>query len=81
MNEFILVKAHTELGEAYLNYKCYEQSIDHLTVALKMNGRLFQNVEEAKLYHSHILNLLGKSYYLIGSREDAMELLLKSLEI
>jgi hypothetical protein len=38
---FILVKAYTQLGEAYLNNKYYEQALDHLTTALKLNGSLF----------------------------------------
>ena len=29
-SDFRLVKAHYHIGEAYLNYKCYEQAIDHL---------------------------------------------------
>jgi hypothetical protein len=57
---FILVKAYTNLGEAYLNNKYYEQSLDHLTTALKLNGSLFSKLEETKQFHSHILTLLGK---------------------
>ena len=38
---FILVQAYTQLGEAYLNNKYYEQALDHLTTALKLNGSLF----------------------------------------
>ena len=39
-SDFRLVMAHYHIGEAYLNYKCYEQAIDHLTVALKKNSKL-----------------------------------------
>ena len=72
-DQFVLIKAHTNLGfllkivkivnqiisfrEAYLNYKCNEQAIDHLTIALKKNGKLFK---ENNSYHTHILTLLGK---------------------
>lgn len=28
---FLLVTAHCDLGEAYLEAKCYQQSLDHLT--------------------------------------------------
>lgn len=59
-NQFILIRAHTDLGEAYLNYKCNEQAIDHLTIALKKNGKLFKEIKESPSYHSHILTLLGK---------------------
>lgn len=45
---FILVKAYTQLGEAYLNNRYYEQALDHLTTALKLNGSLFQKHEETK---------------------------------
>ena len=46
--------------EAYLNHKYYEQALDHLTTALKLNGSLFSKLEETKQFHSHILTLLGK---------------------
>ena len=45
---FILVRAYTQLGEAYLHNKYYEQALDHLTTALKLNGSLFQKHEETK---------------------------------
>lgn len=57
---FILVKAYTQLGEAYLNNKYYEQALDHLTTALKLNGNLFSKLEETRQYHAQILTLLGK---------------------
>ena len=38
---FILVRAYTQLGEAYLNNRYYEQALDHLTTSLKLNGSLF----------------------------------------
>ena len=38
---FILVKPYTQLGESYLSNKYYEQALDHLTTALKLNGSLF----------------------------------------
>lgn len=68
---FILVRAYTNLGyvfkfvnprhsEAYLNNKYYEQALDHLTTALKLNGSLFSKLEETKQFHSHILTLLGR---------------------
>lgn len=47
-------------SEAYLNHRYYEQSLDHLTTALKLNGSLFSKLEETKQFHSHILTLLGK---------------------
>jgi len=75
------VQAHTHLGEAYLNYKCYEQAIDHLTMALKKNGKLFNEIKQSKMYHAHILTLLGKCYLEIGSHEDALELLNKATDI
>ena len=62
-----LAQSHAELGEAYLNYKCYEQSIEHLTIALKINGDLFNIDDYRKHYHSHILTLLGKCYVEINN--------------
>lgn len=47
-SHFRLVKAHTNLGEAYLNYKCHEQAIDHLTIALKKNTKLFNQIKDSK---------------------------------
>lgn len=70
-----MVLAHTALGEAYLNYKCFEQAIDHLTMALKKNGKLFAEIKDSKPYHAEILTLLGKCYLEISSFEDALELL------
>lgn len=78
---FILVKPYTQLGEAYLNNKYYEQALDHLTTALKLNGSLFQKVEETKRYHSKILTLLGKCYMEAGNFKDALSLLEKSLKM
>eukprot|EP00347_Sterkiella_histriomuscorum_P020213 403338658 len=78
---FILVRAYTNLGEAYLNYKYYEQALDHLTTALKLNGSLFSKLEETKQYHSNILTLLGKCYMEAGNHKDALSLLEKSLKM
>lgn len=36
---------------------------------------------DTKTYHAHILTLLGKCYYEIGSYDDALELLNKAREI
>ena len=80
-SHFRLVQAHTHLGEAYLNYKCHEQSIDHLTMALKKNGKLFNAIKETKIYHAHILSLLGKCYLEIQSYDDSLDLLNKAYEI
>jgi tetratricopeptide (TPR) repeat protein len=57
---FILVRAYCSLGEAYLSQKYYEQALDHLTNALKLNGTLFSQFEETKKFHAYILTLLGK---------------------
>ncbi|OMJ80011.1 hypothetical protein SteCoe_19834 [Stentor coeruleus] len=78
---FILVQAHTNLGESYLNKEYYEQALDHLTSALKLNGNLFNSVQEAKPFHTHILTLLGKCYMEAGGVEDAQGLLDKALKM
>ena len=57
---FILVSAYAKLGDAYLKHRYFEQALDHLTTALKLNGSLFTKIEVTKQYHSHILTLLGK---------------------
>ena len=64
-----------------MNNKYYEQALDHLTTALKLNGSLFQKVEETKSYHSKILTLLGKCYMEAGNYKDALSLLEKSLKM
>jgi len=56
----MLVSAYAKLGDAYLKNRYFEQSLDHLTTALKLNGSLFTKIEVTKQYHSHILTLLGK---------------------
>lgn len=78
---FILVKAYWSLGEAYLSQKYYEQALDHLTNALKLNGTLFSQLEDTKKFHAYILTLLGKWYMEAGSLSDALGLLEKSLKM
>jgi tetratricopeptide (TPR) repeat protein len=56
----------------------FEQALDHLTTALKLNGSLFSQVEATKQYHSHILTLLGTCYMEAGNFKDALSLLEKS---
>ena len=72
--------AHHHIGKAYLNYKCYEQAIDHLTLALKKNSKLAQ-IKQTKLYHTYVLRGLSKCYYEISSFEDALEVLSKAEDI
>jgi tetratricopeptide (TPR) repeat protein len=78
---FILVTAYTKLGEAYLKNRYFEQALDHLTTALKLNGSLFSKIEITKQYHSHILTLLGNCYMEAGNFKDALSLLEKSLKM
>ena len=59
------------MGKAYLAYKCYEQAIDHLTLALKKNNKL-NDLPSTKLYHSHILTTLSKCYFEINSYDDVL---------
>ena len=66
------------MGKAYLNYKCYEQAIDHLTLSLKKNSKL-TDIKESKLYHSMVLTTLSKCYYEIASYDDALEVLTRAL--
>jgi len=86
------VKGHTQIGEAYLNYKCYEQAIDHLTIALKKNGKLMVGEEDtenhnehekriSRVYHAKILTLLGKCYLEVPAYDDSLELLEKAIEV
>ena len=79
-SDFRLVKAHYHIGEAYLNYKCYEQAIDHLTVALKKNSKLTE-IKESKIYHSYMLTTLSRCYFEINSYEDALEVLNRAFDI
>lgn len=72
--------AHHHIGRAYLNYKCYEQAIDHLTLALKKNSKL-GDLKDSKLYHSHVLTTLSRCYYEISSYEDALEVLTRAEDI
>lgn len=75
--------AHTHIGEAYINYKCYEQAIDHLTIALKKNKKLFEikgKHFDTKTYHAQILTSLGKCYFEVGSYNEALDELQKARE-
>lgn len=76
-----MVTAFTQLGEAYLRANYFEQALDHLTTALKLNGSLFAQVAETKQYHSQILTLLGNCYMEAGNFKDALSLLDKSLKM
>ena len=78
---FLLVIAHTELGEAYLSLKRHQQALEHLTSALKINGKLFQGMRETRDYHTYILNKLGQCYLEAGNYRDAISLLEKSLQM
>ena len=33
MSQFIIIKSHTDLGEAHINFGCYEQAFEHLSIA------------------------------------------------
>jgi tetratricopeptide (TPR) repeat protein len=78
---FLLVCAHSQLGEAYINNQCYEMALEHLTVALKFNGELLNSVAETKDYHIHLLTMLGRCYLEAGSPKEALNLLQKSYEM
>ncbi len=52
LGKFLNAKDNDNGSEAYLNYKYYEQALDHLTTALKLNGSLFSKLEETKQFHS-----------------------------
>jgi hypothetical protein len=45
---FMLVQAYAKLGDAYLRNRYFEQALDHLTTALKLNGSLFTKIEVTK---------------------------------
>jgi tetratricopeptide (TPR) repeat protein len=72
--------AHHHIGQAYLNYKCFEQAIDHLTLSMKKNSKI-QEIKETKIYNSYILTTLSKCYYEISSYEDALEILNRAYDI
>ena len=69
--QFYLVRAHHHLGQAYLNYKCYEQALDHLTMSLKKNAKI-NDMNEIKLYHSYVLTTYSRCYFEISSYDDAL---------
>jgi len=77
----MLVTSHAKLGEAYLASSYFEQALDHLTTALKLNGSLFAQFDKTKQYHSTILTLLGNCYLEAGNFKDALSLLEKSLKM
>lgn len=80
-SSFMLVTAHSQLGEAYINMQCYEQALEHLTFALKYNGELLMTVSETKDYHIHLLAMLGRCYLEAGSPKEALSLLQKGYDM
>ncbi len=78
---FLLVIAHTELGEAYLALKRHQMALEHLCAAIKINGKLFQTMGETRDYHTYILNRLGQCYCDAGKYRDALSLLDKDLQM
>lgn len=80
-NVFKIVKAHTNLGENYLNAHYFQQALEHLTVAIKINNTLFSKYEETKHYHSHIFALLGRCYLEWGDVKGSLELLNQSIKL
>lgn len=47
-SEFRLVMAHYHLGEAYINYGCLEQAIEHISIALHKNEKLAEEIPKTK---------------------------------
>ena len=80
-SNFMLVTSHSQLGEAYLNMKWFDQALDHLTQALKLNANLLNEVEETKDYHTHLLTMLGRCYLEAGNFRDSEALLDKALTL
>ena len=76
----LLVTAHSQLGEAYLNLKCFESALGHFTDALQLNGELIKQVD-SRSYHIHLLIMLGRCYLEAGSAKEALELLQKADEL
>jgi len=56
----LLIKAHIDLGEAYLMFKCYESAFDHLTIAYSRNIILRDN-ENFPTDQLRITKLLSKA--------------------
>jgi tetratricopeptide (TPR) repeat protein len=80
-SSFLLVTAHSQLGEAYINTQCFEQALEHLTIALKYNGEILNQVSETKDYHIHLLTMLGRCYLEAGSPKESLNLLQKGYEL
>lgn len=79
----MLVKGHTHLGHSYLDYKCHDQSYDHLRMALERNREYIQT-EQGESYQLYILKLLSRvcleshrfkeaNEYLKGAEEICLE--------
>ena len=78
---FLMVQAHTELGESYFHADYHEQAIEHITSALKINGNLFNSHPDSKQYHITLLTALGRCYLVVGSIEEALKLIQKALKM
>lgn len=60
-SDFRLVVAHFALGRAYLENKCYEQAVNHLTIASTKVSKM-GDIKETKIYNSYILTTLARCY-------------------
>lgn len=78
---FLMVQAHTELGESYFQADYHEQAIEHITSALKINGNLFNSHIDSKQHQITLLTALGRCYLVVGSIAEALSLLEKALKM
>ena len=62
------------MGECYLDLKYYDQALDHLQEALRIN-QLLPDTDEYRQITVYLLVIIGKSHIEMGKCDDAMEVL------
>ena len=67
----LLVRGHADLGQAYNNFKCYDQAYEHLSIALKKNEPDLET-ERGQEYQLFILKLLSINRLHQGKPDEAL---------
>jgi tetratricopeptide (TPR) repeat protein len=79
-SDFRLVSSHFAMGKAYLETSCYEQAVDHLTIASTKLSKM-GDIKETKIYNSYVLTSLARCYLALEGYNHALELLLRAYDI
>lgn len=77
-SDFRLVIAHYHLGEAYFNYECLEQAIEHITLAIHKNEKLAEELPQTRVLQISMHITLAESFIAQNNFDDAIDTLNKA---